>query len=59
MPTSERLEQLRSLWWDEDHEEWREQLTPEEQEIVADWDRGYCKSVCRLCQEILACESYN
>jgi len=39
---------------DPETQEWRDDLTPEEAEIIADWDNGYADGMHQLCQEIMA-----
>lgn len=52
-----RREELTQLWGDETNEEetqdWREELTPEERDFVAGLDAGYCRETRRLCEAIL------
>ena len=62
MITPERMEQLQdewndsSTWDDEDYTDWFLNLTQEEQDLIAEWDRRYTLGVSRLCAEILAAE---
>lgn len=54
---NERREELFCLWCDEPSDpedmEWREALTPEELDQVAQWDMGYAQGVNTLCTRIL------
>lgn len=58
-----RKEELAQLWGDETNEEWtqewRDELTPEEQALVAKWDANACRGIRRLCDEILTLEQSN
>ena len=62
MITPERMEELDQAWndsacWDdEEYMDWFLDLTQEEQDLIAEWDRGYTLGVPRLCAEILAAE---
>ena len=38
---------------DPETEEWRDDLTPQEAKIIADWDYGYADGMHQLCQEIM------
>ena len=50
MITEERKEALLWCWENEtDDEEWRDELTPEEQELVNGWDTGYFEGIARMC----------
>ena len=53
-----RMKELADNWNaetnDPDTEEWRDDLTPQEAEIIADWDEGYAVEMHKLCQEIMA-----
>lgn len=53
-----REAELRTLFWAETNEawtqEWREELTAEEAELVAAWDEQAALGMGRLCREILA-----
>ncbi|MET0017867.1 hypothetical protein [Oscillibacter sp.] len=53
-----RMKELADNWNaetnDPDTEEWRDDLTPQEAEIIADWDYGYADGMHQLCQEIMA-----
>lgn len=39
---------------DPETQEWRDELTPQEAEIIADWDNGYAVGVHKICQDIMA-----
>lgn len=50
MITEERKEALLWCWENEtDDEEWRDELTSEEQEMVNGWDTGYFEGIARMC----------
>lgn len=53
MITEERREYLLWAWSEETNdpetEEWREELTPEEEELVKGWDKGYESGLAQLC----------
>lgn len=53
-----RMKELADNWNaetnDPETEEWRDDLTPQEAAIIADWDRGYADGMHQLCQEIMA-----
>ena len=55
--SKERYEQLSWLWGEEtsdpDTQEWRDELTAEEAELVASWDKSFNLGVKSLCQQIL------
>lgn len=57
---NERLEELRRLWNCEDDDpetlEWRDELTPEEMDVVSGWDTNYDNGVLALSSEILVRE---
>ena len=53
MITEERREYLLWAWENErypEDEEWRDGLTPEEEELVKGWDKGYESGMARLCE---------
>lgn len=62
MISPERMEELDRAWndsalWDEeDYLDWFLDLTQEEQDLIAEWDRRYELGVARLAAEILAAE---
>lgn len=62
MITPERMEELDRIWNEqnlmdeEDYLDWFLDLTQEEQDLIAEWDRRYTLGVSRLCAEILAAE---
>ena len=53
--TEQSKEELLSLWWEETNEkwtqEWREELTPEEQELVESWDNGFINGIARMIRD--------
>ena len=50
MIAEERKEALLWCWENEtDDEEWRDELTPEEQEMVNGWDTGYFEGIAHMC----------
>lgn len=52
MITEERREYLLWAWENErypEDEEWRDELTPEEEELVKGWDKGYESGLAQLC----------
>ncbi len=57
MISEERKAELQELWWDETNEdwtqEWRDELTKEEQALINQWDEQYGAGSLRMCQEIL------
>lgn len=57
MITEKRLEYLQWVWGEESEDpetqDWREDLTIEEQRLVATWDRSFNLGVRSLCQQIL------
>lgn len=61
MITEERREELTQLWSEETNdpetEEWRNELTPEEEELVKGWDDDCAAGMSRLAQQILDMES--
>lgn len=48
-----RREDLAGLWNEEEDEEWREELTAEERDFLADLDMQYCGGLLRMCEDIL------
>lgn len=62
MITPERMEELDQAWnesakWtEEEYLDWFLDLTQEEQDLIAEWDRRYTLGVSRLCADILAAE---
>ena len=50
-----RMEELRELWNAEpiDGEDWREDLTPEELDCVANWDSAYDRGMLAIASHIL------
>ena len=57
MITRERFEELNSYFWQETNEaetqEWREELTAEEAELIDDWDEQNRLCMLRMCEKIL------
>ncbi len=57
MITKERLEELDSLWGHETENpettEWRDDLSAEEEQIIAQWDKKMHSGILRLCEDIL------
>ena len=54
--TDERKEYLRRCWENEvtaEDEEWRDDLTDEEQKMVDCWDGGYAEGIARMAGDIL------
>lgn len=53
-----RIKELTDNWNaetnDPETEEWRDDLTPQEAEIIADWDNGYAVGVHKISQDIMA-----
>ena len=53
-----RMKELADNWNaetnDPETEEWRDDLTPEEAELIADWDEGYVVGLLAICQDIIA-----
>lgn len=53
--TEQRKEELLSLWWEETNEEWtqdwRDELTPEEQGLVESWDSGFINGIARMIRD--------
>ena len=56
MPTEARYEQLYWLWEnetnDEETQEWRNELTAEEQALVDQWDYGFNDGLRRMFQDL-------
>lgn len=56
MPTEARYEQLCWLWEnetnDEETQEWRDELTAEEQALVDQWDYGFNDGLRRMYQDL-------
>lgn len=56
MLTEARYEQLCWLWEnetnDEETQEWRDELTAEEQALVDQWDYGFNDGLRRMCQDL-------
>ncbi len=54
---NERREELYRLWSEETNEaeslEWRQELSPEELDLVAQWDIGFPQGVNTLCTRLL------
>ena len=52
MISEERLQEIDRLFWAETNdprtEEWREDLTPEEAALVAEWDEGVAAAVDKM-----------
>ena len=57
MITQERYEELESYWNDEtndeDTQEWRYELTQEEEELVDEWDYNFNAGMCSVLKKIL------
>lgn len=57
MIIKERLEELDNLWGHETENpetaEWRYDLSPEEEQIIARWDKKFRSGILRLCEDIL------
>lgn len=62
MISPDRLEELHEEWnesatlEEEDYLDWFLDLTQEEQDLIAEWDRQYTLAVSRLCARILELE---
>lgn len=60
---SERVDELRHYWHTETDEEymqdWRNELTSDEEKIVAAWDNQYNIGIAKICQQILELERGN
>ena len=48
-----RREELTALWEGERDQDWREDLTIEERDFLADLDRKYHRGMARMCEDIL------
>ncbi|MBR4856330.1 MAG: hypothetical protein IKU94_06860 [Bacteroidaceae bacterium] len=57
MITAERRDEMYSLWCNEtsepETEEWRWDLTEEEQELIVEWDNGCTSGILRMAKDIL------
>ena len=57
MVTEERREELESLFWSETEvlwtEEWRENLTDEEECLVREWDERVSRGMRNLCMDLI------
>ena len=57
MITDERLNELHEMFWSETNEdwtqEWRDELTEEEDALVFEWDEKAMRGLLNLCNEIL------
>ena len=57
MITEERLQDIERLFWaetnDPETEEWRDDLIPEEAELVADWDKRVATGMAQIATQIL------
>lgn len=57
MISENRLQEMEDLFWSETNdpetEEWRDDLTPEEADIVAEWDERTANGMARLIGDIL------
>ena len=53
--TEQRREELLHLWWEETNEdwtqEWRDELTPEEQALIDSWDSSFINGVAQMIQD--------
>ena len=53
--TEQRKEELLSLWWKETNEdetqEWRDELTADEQAMVENWDYGFTDGITQMIQD--------
>ena len=53
--TEQRREELLHLWWEETNEdwtqEWRDELTPEEQALIDSWDSSFINGVTQMIQD--------
>lgn len=53
--TEKRIEELLSLWWEETNEEWtqdwRDELTADEQAIVEGWDYGFANGIAQMIED--------
>lgn len=53
--TDRRMEELLSLWWEETNEEWtqewRDELTADEQAEVEQWDYGFFNGIARMIRD--------
>lgn len=53
--TEQRKEELLSLWFEETNEEWtqewRNELTADEQAIVESWDYGFVDGISRMIRD--------
>ncbi|MCL1810414.1 MAG: hypothetical protein FWG42_11725 [Clostridiales bacterium] len=63
MISKERLEEISSYFNDETNDEetqeWRDDLTSEECELITEWDDNYAKGVYRLCKAIIEAQARN
>ena len=57
MITKMRIEEMESLFWSETNEDWtqdwREELTDEEDALICEWDEKVRRGMLNLCNEIL------
>jgi len=57
MLTQERCEELMWLWEhetsEEETQEWRDNLSDEEQELVDSWEGKFCSGLARLFQDMM------
>ncbi len=55
--SSARVDELRHYWGeetnDEDTQDWRNELTSDEEKIVATWDNQCDTAILKICQQIL------
>jgi hypothetical protein len=60
MITSQREDDMYENWMaesnDPETEEWRDELTDDEQKLVDEWDRGYNTGIRKMCERILELE---
>jgi hypothetical protein len=60
MITKQREDDMYSNWCEETNEswtqEWRDELTEDEQKLVDSWDRRYSTGVKKMCERILELE---
>lgn len=53
--TEQRKEELLSLWWKETNEdetqEWRDELTADEQAVVENWDYDFANEIAQMIQD--------
>ncbi len=53
MITEDRIEELREMWEDERDDDWRDDLTQEEYDLLDKWDTQYERKIARIAQDIL------